>query len=162
MSLRDVNELLRGSVAQIRDIEEAAPAPGVVDLENPVYHIRQKVAKISVPVSPTTSIAAGQTGAKLLKQRLTGWTKADHKKAVVKLEKMAKRAKADYARALDRAAQETWGRKWKPTDYKISCVGSDEFSESIKKKLRVLCRKMTIIGDALASHRYLAKYLRTK
>jgi hypothetical protein len=31
---------------------------------------------------------------------------------------------------------ETWGRKWQTSDYRVSGIGSNEFSEKMKTQLR--------------------------
>ena len=41
-----------------------------------------------------------------------------------------------YNKALDKAAQALFGRPWRITDFKVSCIGRDEFSEEHKAELR--------------------------
>jgi hypothetical protein len=138
---------------------EGVPSPGTVDIDSAVYQKRERVPKISVPVSPAKEQWGGKAGAQLLQRRLAGWSKSDHRQAVAKLEKMEVKVQKQYERELDAAAQKLWGRSFQAGDYRISCVGSDKFSEKHKEKLRDFCRRKSHIKGALSSHKYLIKKL---
>ena len=139
---------------------EGEPSPGVVDLKNPIYHTKEKAPRYNTPISPVGTHAGSGAGANMLKRRLPSWTKADHEKAAAKLVKMISSLEEKYSQMLDAAAKETWGRKWNITDYRVSCVGSDEFSQKRKEQLRKVCRDLSVAKGALASHRHLSTYMR--
>lgn len=143
--------------------EAREPAPGTVNLKNPVYTKQEKVRGVSRTLSPL-SVGPGllDKAAKLLRDRLPSWTKEDHKAAASKLKQMYDKLQGQYERALDKAAKELWGRPFKISDYRISCIGSDNFSEKQKEKLRKLCRKRSNISDAMYCHEYIVKHMKFK
>ena len=132
------------------DFYESLDEAGIPDLDSEVYTKKQRLPKYNWDVSPLSAAAAD--AAKMLRQRLPDWTKAQHAAAAAFHEKEAAKRKAEWAKLADAAAQETWGRKWQTSDYKVSGVGSNEFSKEWRDKLRAAAHTGSAHGDAAAAH----------
>jgi len=78
------------------------------------------------------------------------WTRADHEFLAAEHELAAQMQSERYEQALNRASMETFGRPWSIFDYRISCIGRDEFSTEMKATLRYH-------GHATSRHKALAK-----
>jgi hypothetical protein len=135
--------------------ESVAEAKAVPPIDSPTYRDVAKLPKYNVKVSPLS--AHGSDGGKLLAKRLPGWTRADHTAAALHHEEKAQEMQADHSRLLDVAARETWGRDFEPTDYRISGIGSDEFSAKHKDELRRLAHTSSAHKDAAHAHKAAAK-----
>ncbi len=106
-------------------------------LASPIY---QKTLTKTVHRDRTTilrlacydAVAAGRS----LRRHLQGWTRDDHLAAARYHLRRSKRLEETYSLVLDRAAMATWGRPFGFFDYRISCIGSDEFAERHKRILR--------------------------
>lgn len=133
-------------------LDEAKVVPAI---DSSTYREVAKLPKYNAKVSPLS--AHGSDGGKLLAKRLPGWTRADHTAAAIHHEEKAQEMQADHSRLLDVAARETWGRDFEPTDYKISGIGSDEFSAKHKDELRRLAHTSSAHKDAAHAHRAAAK-----
>lgn len=131
-----------------------------LELNDPIYTDREKWPKYNVLISPLS--AHGSDAGKVLRKRLPNWTKEQHIAVAKKWETEAKKVNKQYIKALDDAAQETWGRDFKVTDYRISAIGSDEFSEKMKKKLRALAQRESAAKKAAFAHEEAAKGFRKK
>lgn len=127
----------------------------VPPIDSPIYQERVKFPKYSVKISPLN--AHGSDGGKILARRLQGWTKADHLAAAVEHDKRAKELESDWAKTADAAAQATWGRDFQITDYRISGIGSDTFSDEHKTKLRYAAQTKGQHLDAKHAHLAAAK-----
>lgn len=57
-----------------------------------------------------------------------------------------------YGQKLDESAMALWGRKWEVTDYKVSAIGSDQFSEAQKVDLRALSMAIRSHQDIARAH----------
>lgn len=123
----------------------------VPSLDSPVYREATKLRGYNVKVTPLS--AHGSDGGKLLAQRLSGWTKADHAAAAATHAKMAAEMEKGWAEAADAAAMKTWGRKFQMTDYRISGIGSDEFDQETKEKLRHFAHSGSAHKDAAHAHK---------
>lgn len=148
----------RGMYGEDVELDEGRLSPGKVDLGNSVYTKKEKPPKFNVAITPLSD--GGAAGAALLRRRLPDWSKADHQNAISKLKRMKNGAKKKYDDALDAAAQETWGRPWEITDYRVSGIGSSEFSSKRKDELRTLNKEINDISGALGSHEYVVKHFR--
>jgi hypothetical protein len=135
--------------------ESLAESKAVPPIDSPTYLDVAKLPKYNGKVSPLS--AHGSDGGKLLAKRLPGWTRADHTAAALHHEEKAQEMQADHSRLLDVAARETWGRDFEPTDYKISGIGSDEFSAKHKEELRRLAHTSSAHKDAARAHKMAAR-----
>jgi hypothetical protein len=95
-------------------------------------------------------------GGKIL-ARSGKWTKEEHLKIADVLGYIAVNVQDKYERTLDKASMETFGRKYQMTDYKISCIARDEYSEKRKDELRLLCKGITIYQTLASAHKDAAK-----
>lgn len=148
-----------GGVDLLDVAEATTPPPGkLIPVDSPVYNARIKLPKYNGPQSVLS--AHGSDSGKLLTTRLPGWTKDDHEKAADAHEKEAARLEKEWGDLADKAAMATWGRKWQVTDYRISGVGSDEFADEWKDKLRAAAHGKSAHGGAAYAHRAAAKLRR--
>jgi hypothetical protein len=135
--------------------ESVDEAKAVPPIDSPTYREVAKLPKYNAKVSPLS--AHGSDGGKLLAKRLPGWTKADHLAAASEHEKKADEMSKQHSALLNTAAQAVWGRDFKVTDYRISGIGSDEFSQEHKDELRRLAHTSSAHKDAAHAHRAAAK-----
>lgn len=138
-----------GKTASGKDI----PGPG-----HGVYNDRQKMPKYNGPVSPAN--AHGRDGGKMLRQRLPEFTKQDHLDAHDAHLAAANEADKKWVEVADAAAKETFGRPYQATDYQISGIASDKFSDANKDKLRDLAHTATDHREAATAHLFASQYMR--
>jgi hypothetical protein len=136
------------------DILESRRMP----ITHPVYTKQEKVRGYNT--TPDVFAAHGSDAGRILRKRLPGWTKEDHIKAAKKYFDEAKKLERKWGKLLDQAAMETWGRKWRPEDYKVSGVGSDEFPKHWKDQLRPLIQKSSRSFKLGHAHMAASKYIR--
>lgn len=77
------------------------------------------------------------------------WTRTDHRRLAEMHRQAEKLQMEHYGRALDSAAFATFGRPFHVFDYRICCIGSEEFSDDQKEVIRYH-------GYAIGKHRVLA------
>lgn len=116
-----------------------------------IYQTKVKVRGYTIKVSPLSADAT--TAGRLLRLGFSGWTKADHLKASDGHARAAIRIEKLYSRLLDTAAVYTWGRHYQITDYRISGIASDEFSEKFKRILRRTTWALTQHKTLAVAHR---------
>ena len=68
----------------------------------------------------------------------------------------AKEMDKQWSKEADKASQETFGRPFGTSDYKISGIGREEFSSAAKDKLRDLAHTSAEHKEAAAAHWYAA------
>lgn len=95
----------------------------------------------------------------MLRRRLPTWTRADHARQALAMERKADRCRRAWSREAEAAALETFGRPWQFTDYRISGIGSDEFTAERKERLRTLAHRQSDYRSAQYLHRDLAGVL---
>ena len=78
------------------------------------------------------------------------WTRADHARLAELHSQAETLHESAYQKALDGAAQETFGRPFAFGDYRVCCIGSEQFSDAWKKIIR-------LHGYAAPKHKALAK-----
>ncbi len=131
----------------------------ILGVHSPIYTKRSKVGKYNGPQSVLSVHSASDAG-KLLRKRLSDWTRAQHKHAAEDAFKKANQVEVAYGRALDAAAQETWGRAYRASDYRISGIGSDEFSAKRKTQLRNLSHTTGKLKNIGYAHQWASKHAR--
>lgn len=111
-------------------------------LDHPAYHRAVKLPKYNgkVTVFHTHSSA---DGARVLRSVNPSWTKEDHRNLADLHAIAAAQHCMRHSVLLHEAAQETFGRSFQVTDYKISAIGSDRFSDEKKAELRKAARAHT-------------------
>lgn len=119
-----------------------------------VYRERVKLRGYNGPVSVMS--AHGSDAGKILRKLHPEMTREEHLSYVAKYRKRAQALSALYSNLLNRAARQTWGRPWQTTDYRVSGIGSDEFSAPMKKRLREAVTLMNAYDRAFRAHHYAA------
>lgn len=92
-------------------------------------------------------------GAKVLRRVNPDWTHADHFALAARHAQEAMRLNTEYSQLLDTAAMETFGRPFKVSDYKISAIGCEQFSEPAKEALRFAAHASTNHMTLSLAHR---------
>jgi len=126
-------------------------------LEHPVYTKDEKRAKYNRTVGPLSPAVDYKTSGKMLKERLPHWSKEQHGEAAAHWKNEASKMDKEHSKTLDEAAKKTWGRDFQATDYRISGIGSDEFSDEHKDKLRKLAHGSSKAKAAGAAHEAASK-----
>ena len=122
-----------------------------------VYKSRHKLPKwngrfgIDGPIGPREAL-------RIMRSIRPEWDRALHFRREHGYEQAARLASQEWARESERAALETWGRSFRPQDYRISGIASDEFSPARKARLRKLAHAIGICSGRAAAHRHAARY----
>lgn len=124
------------------------------NVNDPIYRERVRIAGYNGPVSVMS--AHGRDAGKVLRRVLPGASKEEHLSLAKKYRKRLFQMDTLYGRLLNRSARQTWGRPWRTTDYRVSGIGSDEFSASMKKRLRDAVTLMNAYNAAYRAHEYAA------
>lgn len=132
-------------------MHEAVDEARLPKIDSPVYTKTEKLPKYNRLASPL-SVVSPIDGARLLVRRLPDWSKSDHASAAKKHEQAAAKMEKEWNKVVDQAAQETWGRSYQATDYRVSGIVSSEFSNKHKDRLRYLAQTATKHKDAAAAH----------
>lgn len=114
-----------------------------------IYVQEFKIPKHSGKV--TVLSASGPAG--MILARSGKWTKEEHLKIADIFGYIAVNVQDKYERTLDKASKETFGRPYQMTDYKISCIARDEYSEKRKDELRLLCKGITLYKTLASAHK---------
>lgn len=117
-----------------------------------IIGFRHKVTALNVP----TTADAGA----VLKRTCIGWTKDQHKEAAKWHKEQAKAKQKQWAILADKAALAAWGRKFQATDYRISGIGSDDFTPGYKDELRRLAQEQGKHWRLEAAHNYVARWFK--
>lgn len=104
-------------------------------LDHPAYHEAVRLPKYNGPVNVIQAVTS-RDAAHVLRRANPDWTPVDHLTLADLHATEAARQLMQYNALLDQAANETFGRPFQPTDYRISAIGSDLFSEEKKVALR--------------------------
>lgn len=127
----------------------------IPDINDPIYTKTQKFPKYNVAISPISAYSSAD-GAKILKSRLPGWTREDHLNAAAYHEEQSKKKDSDWGKTRDKAHKDTFGTEPSFTDYKVSGIGREEYSDKDKDKLRKLAGEASKHKSAAVVHKYLA------
>lgn len=119
------------------------------NLESPIYLERERRPKWNVKVGP---LMDPDEGGRILRRRLPHFTKADHESAARWFAADSKRARAQWSALMGSEHKRVFGRAMEATDYKISGIGREEYSERAKAKLRELAHYGTNAAAAAAAH----------
>ena len=90
---------------------------------------------------------------------LPNYTKADHLEAARIHDEEAKKLNDTWHDEVKHAHMETFHEPWTAFDYRVSGIGSDQYSEVRKHNLRLLTRQETAHKDAAELHRDAAKVI---
>lgn len=129
----------------------------IIGIHSKIYTERTKIPKWNGTQS-ILSLTSIPAAGKLLRSRLPNWTKAQHKHAAEDAFRKAKQVQAAYSKMLDTAAMETFKRPYQATDYRISGIASDRFSEKRKNQLRHLAQSIGKLTDIGRAHEWASKH----
>ncbi|KVP65668.1 hypothetical protein WJ97_11615 [Burkholderia ubonensis] len=104
-------------------------------LDHPAYHQSIQLPKYNGKVT-VFQATCSRDGAKVLHHANPDWTEADHLTLASLHATESAKQLMRYNVLLEAAAQETYGRPFRATDYRISAIASEEFSEEKKAELR--------------------------
>ncbi len=130
-------------------------------LDHPAYHARVKLRYYNYAVS-IFQATSDQDAARILQRLHPEWTTADHEELATRHREAADRQAAAWSRLVEAAAQETFGRPYQFTDYRISGIACDEFSDVNKDKLRFAAHAATYHSLASRAHGVAAKMRSTR
>jgi hypothetical protein len=125
------------------------------DTQDPLY--RQRVKLRGYNGQPSVMSAHGKDAGDILIALQPDMTKSQHAQRSREFESLADRLQGLYDQALDDAAQDAWGRDFRVTDYRVSGIGSDEFSEAHKERLRTLAQSLSAAKTISSAHGYASK-----
>ena len=118
-------------------------------LDHPAYHAAVRLPKYNGHVNVIQAVT-DLDAAHVLRRANPDWTPTDHLVLADLHATEAARQQLQYNVLLDEAANETFGRPFHPTDYRISAIGSDLFSPEKKAALRHA-------AHARSNHRVIAR-----
>ncbi|HDR9103380.1 TPA: hypothetical protein QDB04_000099 [Burkholderia vietnamiensis] len=104
-------------------------------LDHPAYHAAIRLPKYNGAVTVLQAVTTTDA-ARVLRANHPEWTQADHYQLASLHATEAAKQEMRYSKLLDAAAHETFGRPFAVTDYRISAIGSELFSEEKKVELR--------------------------
>jgi phosphoenolpyruvate-protein kinase (PTS system EI component) len=138
----------------LKRLEESNVDIAKLDPMSDVYTKVQRGKGFTVPVSPGNAVSMGSPAVarKMMHERFPGWTREQHKRAAVEFKKMKEALDEKWLVLANAAAQDKWGRPWSIFDYKISGIGSDEFTKEYKDKLRENAQKAAAASRAALAH----------
>jgi hypothetical protein len=157
----DVERALRGDwdykdadIAKLKATSRTAAS--LSDLKDALYNTPVRLKGYNGSV--TISTAHGDADkARVLIQLQPEMTRSQHASLARGFATLADHLDAEWNREIDEAAMETWGRPWQVTDYRISGIGSDEFSNQRKTKLRTFAQGATKAKYIAQGHEAAAK-----
>lgn len=134
---------------------------GDVSIDHPAYSAQVKLKGYNGKTTVHQSVNA-QDGGKILRAAHPEWSAADHAKLSDAHRRAATAHDKEWDVVANEAAQQKWGRNFEFGDYKISGIGSDEFSARHKDKLRTLAHGKTKHRTLADAHAAAAKSLGRK
>lgn len=128
----------------------------VKHLDNLAYHQRVKLRgyNSSITVFQATS---PRDAARVLKRLKPDWTPAEHTALAEAHEAEAAAQEKAWNALLNEAAMATFGRPFAFTDYRISAIGRDEFSDEHKQKIRFAAHAANYHKQAARAHAQAAR-----
>ena len=126
-------------------------------LSDPVY--TEPVAKRGNSKGCTVYNARIETAARVLAFRLSLWYRVWHKETAAYWNARADRIQAVLGRMMEREHVRTFGRPGMPWEvYKVSGIGREEYSESFKRRARILSHSIGKMRDLARVHSRVARY----
>lgn len=147
-----------GAVVQAHDDNRTKKADhdadgisGDVSLDHPAYNTPVKLGGYN---GKTTVHQANSTrdAANILIRNNPEWSKADHAKLAEQHQKAADDHGEAWSKRIDQAHQDAFGKPHSPADYKVSGIGSDEYSDEHKTALRTHAQSETKHKTLAAAH----------
>lgn len=143
-------------------VKEVAATEKRASASIPKYTAPIYLKKVSIPksnIGPVTifSHLGLDNASKIMRALFPKWTRSDHLDAAKEYQKELNKINAKYTKVRNQAAKETFGRDWQFTDYQVSGIGSDKFSESKKNQLRKLDAASHMLSNLVYAHEKAAK-----
>ena len=121
-------------------------------LMDPIYDEKVKVPKYSGKVS-VLSANDSRVAANILINLAPRMSKSEHARIASQYKDLANYLDQQWSKTADSAALRAWGRPFTILDYRVSGIGSNDFSESEKAKLRYFAHTATRAIKAAAAHK---------
>ncbi len=115
---------------------------GDVGLNHPAYSTPVKLPGYNGKTT-VHQASSSRDAANILIRNNPQWSKADHAKLADQHQKAADAHGDAWSKRIDQAHQETFGKPHSPADYKVSGIGSDEYSAEHKTALRTHAQSKT-------------------
>jgi hypothetical protein len=138
-----------------RELSKNKTAASLSDLKDALYNTPVKLKGYNGAVTVTQ--AHGKDMAEVLIKLRPEMSRSQHAQLAHSFAALGQTLQADWERVLDEAAQETWGRPFRVTDYRVSGIGSNEFSNEFKEQLRPLAQGSSKAKAIAEAHSYAAK-----
>lgn len=129
------------------DMSEFPLAKG---MDNEIYHQKIKIKGVKEPVDIFSAPGGPRNILKALSKDT--WSSSEHRDLAIKHFTASMCFQEIYSAKLDEAMMALCGRKFEVSDYKISGIGRDEFSEEQKTELRFLVRAIQNHKDIAYAH----------
>lgn len=126
-------------------------------IDHPAYTVALRLKGYPCPVT-ISQASTSSDAAKVLTRLHPDWSQLEHIQLAESHFGQYKKLMQRWLEVLDQAAMQTFGRKYQISDYRISEIACEEFSDEHKAQLRTLihtAQKHKVITDA---HRAAAKY----
>lgn len=94
----------------------------------------------------------------IVRAECKGWTRGDHGTMSQAHLRAAEDCSRLWAAVANAAALKLWGRNWQPTDYRVSGIGTAEFTLTDQDILRTLAHRETDHHNAADLHHHAARY----
>lgn len=124
-------------------------------LDHPAYHQTIKLRFYNGRITVFQAVSPSDA-AKVLRRLNTAWTLDEHTLLAQQHKDAAAQQKQEWIRLVDAAALEAFGRPFRITDYRISGIACDEFSEAMKQALRFAAHARTLHEKASFAHAHAA------
>lgn len=120
-------------------------------LDHPAYHEPIRLPKYNRLVNVFQACDSSDAG-RVLRRTNPDWSKEDHLQLADLHATEAAKLLVRYNTLLEEAAQETFGRPYHVTDYRISAIACDEFSAEKKEALRFAAHARTNHRTVAVAH----------
>lgn len=131
----------------------------MLTLSIPAYTGTIRLRGYNGPVGVISACTPTDAG-RVLRRLNPHWTKQEHIALADQHAKAAEECAQQWNALADAAAMETFGRKFSISDYRISAIASEEFSEDFKQRLRELAHAESRHSRISAAHRAASRYMR--
>ena len=128
-------------------------------LGHPAYQAQIRIPGYNYPGSRVTVFQAVTVAdaAKVLVKANPAWSREDHRNLAEDHQRSWRECGAKWNEVANEAAHSTFGREFLLTDYRISGIAREEFSEGDKKALRDLAGRRGRHMRLAAAHLFAAK-----
>lgn len=121
-------------------------------LSHPAYRARVRLRGYNHAVSAAGAVSA-RDAANVLITANPAWTRQDHRRIAHEHQQAEAYRRRAWGEEADAAAQEAFARPYRFTDYRVSGIACEEFSDSHKAMLREHAHSASAHSALAAAHR---------